>query len=56
MEVLTLANKKVDLMLKMYKNMYLNIFKALIAKQIVPKKKDAIMSTPSVTNLEDYME
>ena len=51
-EVLTLAKKKVDLTSKMYKNMYLDIFKALIVKQITSKKKDVIMSTPSITNLE----
>ena len=36
--------------------MYLDIFKALIVKWIALKKMDAITSTPSVTNLEEYME
>ena len=39
-----------------YKNMYLDIFRALIANQIASKKRDTIMLTPSVTNREDYME
>jgi hypothetical protein len=55
-EVLTLVKKKIDLSLTMYKNMYLDIFKALIAKRITSTKIDSITSTPSVTNLEDYME
>ena len=55
-EVLTLAQKKTDLSSTLYKNMYLNIFRALIVKQIASKKTDTITSTPSVTNLEEYME
>ena len=55
-EVLTLAKKKIALASIVYKNMYLDIFRALIAKQIASKKRDTITSTPSITNLEDYME
>ena len=55
-EVLTLMKKKVDPSSKMYKDMYLNIFKALIVKRIASKKKGTILLTPSATNLEDYME
>ena len=54
-EVLTLT-KKVDPSSMVYKNMYINIFRALIVKRVASKKMNTIMLTPSVTNLEDYMK
>jgi hypothetical protein len=55
-EVLTLIKKKIDLALTVYRNMYLDIFKALIVKWIASKKTDTLTTTPSVTNIDDYME
>ena len=55
MEVLTLVKKNIDLSSTIYKDMYLDIFKALIAKWVTSKKRDTTTSTPSIMNLEDYM-
>ena len=40
MEVLTLVNKDIELLSTVYKDMSLDIFKALIAKQIASKKRE----------------
>jgi hypothetical protein len=55
-EVLTLVKKKIDLASTVYRNTYLDIFKALIVKWIASKKTDTLTTTPSVTNIDGYME
>jgi hypothetical protein len=52
-EVLTLIKKMIDLASLVYQNVYLNIFKTVIMKQIALKKMDTRMSILAVTTIED---
>ena len=49
------VKKDIKLLSTVHKDMYLDIFKALIVKRIASKKRDITTTTPSIRNLEDYM-
>ena len=56
MEGLVLLGKKAEPALMDYKAMYIHMFKAVVAKQAALNKSDSWLSTPSISNIEDYME
>ena len=56
LEGLVLLGKKTELASSDYKAMYIRVFKAVVAKQTALNKSDSRPSTPSISNIEEYME
>jgi hypothetical protein len=56
MEGLVLLGKKAKPASSDYKAMYLHVFKAVVVKRAALNKSDSQLSTPSISNIGDYME
>jgi hypothetical protein len=56
LEGLVLLGKKAEPASSDYKAMYIRVFKAVVAKRTALNKSDSQPSTPSIGNIEDYME